>query len=400
MKYKVTVAIVSVLYVIYGCNSKQQTDVSVPVIDIVEGIEDEGTKMLLSEVAEDITFIPLETTDECLIGFIESIHFSKNYNYIVIIGSEPNQILLFDKTGKFIRKIGSKGQGPGEYLYPRYAILVDDELFVWDLFLNTTFCYNVHTGKCLREKKHDAYYEINDMECLKDSLLVYYYSCPDNEDMKDFFRIHTLSLDFKNENMLWQAKYQSQMNRDEPESCHAITYIKDGYYYVWDFGEKNGTVFCMNENFEKTPAYQLYLGNYTSYNRTAGERFSVYSIRETDRFLIITGALEEKRHARRILYDKTTGKCSKNIIFNLDFHDWGFHNDIDGSIPFWPSGYISQNVLYDCITPERLKELMSHPYYKTIEVKDKEKHQAIKDYLDSAEEDANPIIFIATMKTK
>jgi hypothetical protein len=43
---------------------------------------------------------------------------------------------------------------------------------------------------------------------------------------------------------------------------------------------------------------------------------------------------------------------------------------------------------------------MSHPYYKTIEIKNKEKHQKIKDYLDSAEEDANPIIFLATIKTK
>jgi hypothetical protein len=107
----------------------------------------------------------------------------------------------------------------------------------------------------------------------------------------------------------------------------------------------------------------------------------------------------EKHYAGRILYDKTTGK-SKNIIFNLEFHDWGFHNDIDGSIPFWPKGYASQNVLYDCITPDRLKWLMAKPYYKTIEVKNREKHQAIKDYLDSAKEDDNPIIFLVKMKTK
>jgi hypothetical protein len=61
---------------------------------------------------------------------------------------------------------------------------------------------------------------------------------------------------------------------------------------------------------------------------------------------------------------------------------------------------VFQNVLYDYITPERLKWLMAKPYYKTIEVKNKEKHQAIKDYLDSAEEDANPIIFLVTMKTE
>jgi hypothetical protein len=64
------------------------------------------------------------------------------------------------------------------------------------------------------------------------------------------------------------------------------------------------------------------------------------------------------------------------------------------------TGYAECNVLYDYITPEKLKNLISQPYYKTIEVKNKEKHQAIKDYLDSAEDDDNPIIFMATLKTE
>jgi hypothetical protein len=199
--------------------------------------------------------------------------------------------------------------------------------------------------------------------------------------------------------MLWQEESKPNMIRKGYENCYATTYTKDGYLYVWDSNEKDGTVFCMNEKFEKVSAYQLYLGKYTNYNRKGGERLEIQSLQETDRFLFVFGTLVEKRHARSILYDKTTGE-SKNIIFNLEFNDLGFHNDIDGSIPFCPDGVVSQNVLYDYITPSRLKWLMAKPYYKTIEVKNKEKHQAIKDYLDSAEDDDNPIIFIATMKTE
>jgi hypothetical protein len=51
------------------------------VIDISENTENEATMMLLSEIAEDITFIPLETTVECLIGRIRSVHFSIVYYY-------------------------------------------------------------------------------------------------------------------------------------------------------------------------------------------------------------------------------------------------------------------------------------------------------------------------------
>jgi hypothetical protein len=177
------------------------------------------------------------------------------------------------------------------------------------------------------------------------------------------------------------------------------TYLKDGNIYVWDSNVESGTVYYLNKNFEKIPAYKIYSGKYNAYKKSSGDRYEMFIVRETDRFIFIGGILFEERYSVRILYDKTTG-TSKNIIFNLEFNDWGFHNDIDGSIPFWICGYESQNVLYDEITPDRLKTLMSHPYYKTIEVKDKKKHQMIKNYLDSADKDANPIIFFVNMKAK
>jgi hypothetical protein len=198
--------------------------------------------------------------------------------------------------------------------------------------------------------------------------------------------------------MLCPEELTTNMRIKNHDDCHAITYIKDGYFYVWDSNIGNETVSYLNEDFEIAPAYQLYFGKYNNYKKKAGERYEVHNINETDRFLFIDGILSEKRHARKILYDKKTKK-SMNTLFEMNGPDGGFHNDIDGSIPFWTKGYMSQNVLYDYITPERLKYLMSHPYYKTIKVKNKEKHQAIKDYLDSAEEDANPIIFLVTLKT-
>jgi hypothetical protein len=103
--------------------------------------------------------------------------------------------LLFNKTGKFIRKIGSKGQGPDEYLCPEFSVLVNDELFIWDRYLNKTFCFDLRTGKCLRAKKHDM--EPCSMDYFNDSVLVYYYSFPTSGDPEKFAHIQTLSLDFE-----------------------------------------------------------------------------------------------------------------------------------------------------------------------------------------------------------
>jgi hypothetical protein len=230
-------------------------NVSVPVIDIVEGVEEAGTKLSLSEIAEDMVFIPLETTEKCLIGRIRSIHFSNDY--LVIIDAEPNQILLFDKAGKFIRTIGSRGQGPGEYLYPFWSVMVSDELFIWDLMLNKTFCYDLRTGKCLRIKEHEAI--PCSMDCFNDSILVYYYSLPRDEDPEKFTHIRTLSLNFEVTNEFWHEKFQSFIEIAE-EDYSVNTYSNDGNIYVWDSNVENGIIFCMNKDFKKVPAYQFFIG--------------------------------------------------------------------------------------------------------------------------------------------
>jgi hypothetical protein len=399
MKYKVTVTINLIfgLFLIFGCVRKKRENVELPIIDIVEGIESDITKMLLTEVFEDITFIPLETTDECLIGSIGGLRFFKDY----ILTLDSEQILLFDRAGKFIRKIGSRGQGPCEYQNPYLWDMADDELFVWDNVLNTTLCYDLRTGKCLRTKKHDASFNPIVMTCLNDSVLCYYCDAPDKEPDK-VLRIHTLSRDFtKTTDIPIQGEYaEKDIEGEFIGNVQIITYtnahfFKDGVLHEWNY--RLGTVFRITENFEKIPAYKIFLGNHDKNSKKS--RFTIQSIKETDRFLFIDGVFGEERYVKKILYDKTTG-TSKSLKIVLTGKDGGFHNDIDGSIPFWPNGCISQNVLWEDVTPSRLKELMSISSLMSIEAKNKEKHRAIKNYLDSAREDDNPIIFLVTIKTE
>jgi len=40
------------------------------------------------------------------------------YNNILFLDAKGRQLLLFDQEGKFIKRIGSKGQGPGEFVAP------------------------------------------------------------------------------------------------------------------------------------------------------------------------------------------------------------------------------------------------------------------------------------------
>lgn len=71
---------------------------------------------------QDVQIIPLETTDESLVGNIYKIIVTDSMNYI-FDNYKGGGIVIFDRNGKFIKRI-SPGRGPGE-LYRLYDIDYD-----------------------------------------------------------------------------------------------------------------------------------------------------------------------------------------------------------------------------------------------------------------------------------
>lgn len=85
------------------------------VINLAKAISESSKEIMLNELASDIRYVPLETTDDCLMN---------NEFYIMQYTGEDiitSGIFHFDKNGKFLNKIGSKGQGPEEYLQGLFA---------------------------------------------------------------------------------------------------------------------------------------------------------------------------------------------------------------------------------------------------------------------------------------
>ena len=80
---------------------------------------------LLDSFIDSITIIPLETNDNCL--FRQAIMQVKEHNGLIYFNNFTQQLLVFDAEGNFIREIGSRGQGPGEFLDMRDFIFTSDE---------------------------------------------------------------------------------------------------------------------------------------------------------------------------------------------------------------------------------------------------------------------------------
>ncbi len=67
----------------------------------------------IDKIIESCTFIPLETSDQSLIGDIQKL--LTDDNYIFLHDRDNDKLLQFTDDGKFVRQIGSQGRGPGEY---------------------------------------------------------------------------------------------------------------------------------------------------------------------------------------------------------------------------------------------------------------------------------------------
>lgn len=68
-----------------------------------------------ADFIDKIDYVKLEMTEESSFGEISKIRITKDHIYLLDL-FVTYQLFVFDRSGRFVRKIGKKGKGPGEYL--------------------------------------------------------------------------------------------------------------------------------------------------------------------------------------------------------------------------------------------------------------------------------------------
>ncbi|WP_106831610.1 6-bladed beta-propeller [Parabacteroides pacaensis] len=130
------------LFAWMGCSSSQEEDKStLPILDISRDYP--VRKVKLSDIAE-VEYVPLETTDESILPHL-CVTFYISKNYIITYDPEGGSIFIFNRQGKFIRKINKQGQGAKEYIRISFMFVVDfenEELFVGSCPNKKIFVYS------------------------------------------------------------------------------------------------------------------------------------------------------------------------------------------------------------------------------------------------------------------
>ena len=120
-----------------------------PSIDIRSISENDMVQM--ADFVDSVIHIKLETIDESLIGNISQVLFLDSL--LIIQDRQTHSVFLFDKNGQFIRTIGRRGQGPGEFATLGRVMLDADnrQIIVFDSALNKVIFYNLDDGAFIRE---------------------------------------------------------------------------------------------------------------------------------------------------------------------------------------------------------------------------------------------------------
>jgi hypothetical protein len=129
-----------------SCNHSDKTgkdlanDRGLEVIDLTS-IKPTNEQILLSEIAENIEYVPLEYKAESMLGErgVSNVRLHGKYIFIGYIAS----VKQFDSTGKYIRDLYRVGRGPGETFKRDFVIDTDSSrVLVYSNYTNAIQKYN------------------------------------------------------------------------------------------------------------------------------------------------------------------------------------------------------------------------------------------------------------------
>lgn len=233
-----------------SCNSQKQLEKTARVKIIFDESKSEEVK--LSEFADKkkCKLISLETRKEALIVEITKLWLTDSL--IIIYDQINSQILLFDNSGSFIRNIGSKGKGPGEYIAITNANFYPEsnEIEIFDLVQMKMICYDI-AGKLVFDKRSSIYF--TNFYRVDDGYWVY---GPFENGSKDIYNLHFATKDLKE---IEESYFPTEINFDSRKTQNFAINSRKELYFQYGY---NNTIFKLENKTTVTPYYKIDAGNY------------------------------------------------------------------------------------------------------------------------------------------
>ena len=321
-----------------SCQSKQEISGFIE-IHPEKFIEKE---LKLSDIAEELEYIQLDTTR--IVNPRWEIKMTDKYIFV----AARDELLQYDRKGKFIQTIGSKGQGPGEFTSCT-NIALDEEnkrIFVkdWSQVLVYSFDGNYLSkleipleGMVDIAYANGSLYGLS-MVSFTQEQLPYLWMKVDGETGEVLQKKDNTGIEFETDEMTLRCNY----------TCSST----DGTLLYYN--HLNDTVFRLG-NEQDEVAYLFGQGDFrlTPQNCMNAEfHLELKDIWDSERYLFVDYRMNNKKQL--CIYDK-----EQNVFYNDEDHQ--IENDMDGLLPFdFRSTYlISENsCMMQLISADEMKEVL------------------------------------------
>ena len=421
-----------------GCSSnKKQEPISksgVPVINLSEDVSTVPS-LLLSEAAEKLEIVPLEMTDESVLSDITEMQVTDHNIWIDHV--REFYIYRFSRTGKFINKIGSIGQGPGEYTtYSTFLVDEDkkevyiiantngvlaydfegnfkrkivDIQMILQLFSSPYDQYILNNQKFFATQNFGLYRPID-----KDSLWSF-VSLGDDFQKKKYFK-NPAHVGREEQIIANRANMDRMVNYWREYLTSMDTYNAQLTLKYPD----TDTIYCYDDATNQLlPQYAIFTdeekGDYEATHlwfkdRKAFDYFSIFSYYPTKDFIYLVGSKGEEVYT--YCYNKKDGSVRlqkrQSTITERDVpwfsfplrqmkRDFVLDNDLGGG-DFTVDSRSSGKYWIDILEPGGDENWIDIDQIKSSTVIDESKKKELIRVLESATEDSNPILMIATLK--
>ncbi|MFZ5430217.1 MAG: 6-bladed beta-propeller [Bacteroidota bacterium] len=402
--------------------SDSTPDSTLKYIDVEKNIHN-FEPFALSTIARDLEYIVLDSSEPALIGALKYIDINDHY----IIAADGIKVILFDSKGKYIRKIGNEGRGPGEYLYLCQPKIMDSLIYLPDASNSSLLVYNLN-GQFERKIKAPGKFShglrVNNWWPINNSTFLIHHPNTLGDE-----RIKISSIN-QHGNIL-----QEFMNSSFFPTGNTYFATSDMYANFISFKDKvyfkellNDTIWLIGEtNLE--PAYILGMGKYgfkmadralplADFQNKLSETISSVNFFESPKYLFLV--LYFMKHYpfpfKKIMYignEEREGHyaiigayCKDKDYFSFvapsrekdQVERTGIENDIDGGINFLPKYSNNGKELIGWFDAYELKMYVASDAFKNSTPKYPEKKRELERLAKSLSENDNPVLMIVKLK--
>lgn len=342
MKLHLFLAMTGIL-VISACQLHQKENQNaIYTIDAESIIDSESQTQSLAQIATKIKTIPLETTPTSLVGEISDIVLLED-NFLIL---SHNKCMLFGPNGKYIANIGSKGNGPSEYLYLEGVFVINHCIYLFDSGKNKIHKYNENGGHLAAIAIDTCLKGVNGVSFLEDGLFSAF--TPDRG-----YPTMRRELTFFDTLGVVRDSILHRTTLPEPANIH--WYFKECSYVHWNGTTRyknvlNDTVYTVRHTdgrYTTAPSYIFHLGKHKAIPDARVQVSKSFMAPKVFNPFQEMAKIELLGESRKFLLFKANGESAYfyNKKDNL-LHKWVFDNE------FIPIKITNQGVMLGVIPSE------------------------------------------------